>query len=156
VTIVEFTDFECPSCAFTQPILEEVVREYDGKVRLVARDFPLEQHAYAFKAAEAAEAAREQGKYWEYTALLFKNQKALTVDKLKEYATQLGLDRAKFDQALDSGKFASKVQRDLQDGIKIGVSSTPSVFVNGKRVKERTRESLKAAIEAALKDIAKR
>jgi protein-disulfide isomerase len=156
VTIVEFTDFECPSCAVTQPVLEEVVREYAGKVKLVARDFPLEQHAYAFKAAEAAEAAREQGKYWEYTALLFKNQKALTVDKLKEYATQAGLDRAKFDQALDSGKFASKVQRDLQDGIKIGVNSTPSVFVNGKRVKERTRESLKSAIEAALKDIAKR
>ncbi len=156
VTIVEFTDFECPSCAFAQPMLEEVVREYAGKVRLVVRDFPLDQHVYAFKAAEAAEAAREQGKYWEYTALLFKNQKALTVDKLKEYATQLGLDRAKFDQALDSGKFTDKVQRDLQDGAKIGVSGTPAVFVNGRRVKDRSPEGLKVAIEAALKDIAKR
>jgi protein-disulfide isomerase len=78
------------------------------------RDFPLSQHKEAFKAAEAAEAAREQGKYWEYSALLFKNQKALSVPKLKEYASQLGIDRTKFDAALDSGKFAEKIERDLQ------------------------------------------
>lgn len=156
VTIVEFTDYQCPSCARTQPLLEEVAGEYSDKVKLVARDFPLDQHENAAKAAEAAEAAREQGKYWEYVAILFKNQDALQVEKLKEYATQLGLDRAKFDQALDSGKFADKVLRDLSDGSKLGVNSTPTVFVNGKRVKERTRESLKAAIEAALKDSPKK
>ena len=76
VTIVEFTDFQCPSCAMTQPLLEEMVTEYTGKVKLVVRDFPLDQHAHALKAAEAAEAAREQGKYWEYTAVIFKNQSA--------------------------------------------------------------------------------
>jgi protein-disulfide isomerase len=152
VTIVEFTDYECPSCAATQPILEEVAKEFGDKVKLVVRSFPLDQHRHAFKAAEAAEAAREQGKYWEYSALLFTNQKALEVDKLKEYASQLGLDRKKFDAALDSGRFSGKVKRDLADGGKVGVDSTPSVFINGKRAQERTKEALKAAIEAALKD----
>ena len=151
VTIIEFTDYQCPSCAKSQPIIEEVAKEYGDKVRLVARDFPLEQHVHAAKAAEAAEAAREQGKYWEYVAVLFKNQNALEVAKLKEYATQIGLDRAKFDQALDSGKFADKVQRDLEEGDKLGVNSTPTVFINGKRIRDKSPEGLKAAIDAALK-----
>jgi len=152
VTIVEFTDYECPSCGATQPVLEEVVKEFGDKVKLVVRNFPLGQHTHAFKAAEASEAAREQGKYWEYASLLFSNQNALEIDKLKQYASRLGLDRAKFDAALDSGRFAAKVKRDLADGDKIGVDSTPSVFINGKRARERSREALKTAIEAALKE----
>ena len=156
VTIVEFTDYECPSCGSTQPVLEEVVKEFGDKVKLVARNFPLDQHKHAFKAAEAAEAAREQGKYWEYTALLFRNQKALEVDDLKNYATELGLDRRKFDAALDSGRLAEKVKQDLADGNKIGVDSTPSVFINGKRLRERKPEDFRAAIEAALKDAGKK
>lgn len=151
VTIIEFTDYQCPSCAKSQPIIEEVAKEYGDKVRLVARDFPLEQHTNAAKAAEAAEAAREQGKYWEYVAVLFKNQTALEVAKLKEYATQVGLDRTKFDQALDSGKFADKIQRDMREGMKLGVSSTPTVFINGKRIRDKSPEGLKVAIDAALK-----
>jgi len=119
-------------------------------VKLVARSYPLDQHKHAFKAAEAAEAAREQGKYWEYVAVLFKNQTALEIDKLKEYAGQLGLDRKKFDAALDSGKFADAVKRDLAEGDKIGVDSTPTVFINGKRALDKSREVLKSAIEAAL------
>jgi protein-disulfide isomerase len=152
VTIVEFTDYECPSCGATQPVLEEVVKEFGEKVKLVVRNYPLGQHTHAFKAAEASEAAREQGKYWEYASLLFSNQKALEINNLKEYATRLGLDRAKFDAALDSGRFAGKVRRDLADGDKIGVDSTPSVFINGKRARERSKEALKTAIEAALKE----
>src|SRR2546423_570679 len=151
VTIIEFTDYQCPTCGRTAPILEDLMKEYGDRVRLVARDFPLEMHKNAEKAAEAAEAAREQGKYWEYTAILFKNQEALEVPKLKEYATQVGLDRAKFDQALDTGKFYDKVQRDLREGEKLGITGTPTIFLNGKRLRERTAESLKAAIEAALK-----
>lgn len=156
VTIVEFTDYECPSCSATQPVLEEVVSEYGGRVKLVARNFPLEQHKHAFKAAEAAEAAREQGKYWEYVAILFKNQKALEVEKLKEYADQLKLDRKRFDAALDSGKFAGRVKRDLAEGDRLGVDATPTVFVNGRRARDRSREGLKAAIEAALKENARK
>jgi protein-disulfide isomerase len=152
VTIVEFTDYECPSCAKTHPIIEELIKEYAGKVHWVVRDFPLENHPNAYQAAEAAEAAREQGKYWEYINLLFQNQTALSADKLKEYAGQLGLNRARFDAALGSGKFADRVQRDLQEGAKLGINSTPAVFVNGRRVAEKNRESLKAAIESALKN----
>ena len=152
VTVVEFTDFECPSCGATQPVLEEVAKEFGDKVKLVVRNFPLAQHAHAFKAAEASEAAREQGKYWEYVAILFANQKALEVARLKEYASRLGLDRTKFDAALDSGRFSSKVKKDLADGERIGVDSTPSVFINGKRTREKSKESLKAAIESALKE----
>jgi protein-disulfide isomerase len=152
VTIVEFTDYECPSCGATQPVLEEVAKEFGERVKLVVRNFPLDQHTHAFKAAEAAEAAREQGKYWEYSALLFANQKALDIDKLKEYASRLGLDRKKFDAGLDSGRFAAKVKRDLTDGNAIGVDATPSVFINGRKARERTKEALKASIEAALKD----
>jgi protein-disulfide isomerase len=151
VTIVEFTDYQCPTCAATSPVLERLLTEYNGKVRLVVRDFPLEQHADAFKAAEASEAAREQGKYWEYVALLMKNQSALSPDQLKAYASQLSLDRKRFDEALDSDKFADKVQRDLRDGIKYGVAGTPAIFINGRPVADRTYETLKAAIDTTLK-----
>jgi protein-disulfide isomerase len=151
VTIVEFTDFQCPSCAMTHPVIERLANEYQTRIRVVMRDFPLAQHEHAVKAAEAAEAAREQGKYWEYAAILFRNQSSLQVDKLKEYATQLGLDRAKFDAALDSGRFTEKVRRDVQDGQRIGVNATPTVFVNGRRITDRSYEGLKAIIEAALK-----
>jgi protein-disulfide isomerase len=151
VTVVEFTDYQCPSCAATQPTFERVMAEYGDRVRLVVRDYPLSQHADSHKAAEAAEAAREQGKYWEYVTLLYQNQSALQADKLKEYASRVGLDRAQFDAALDSGRFADSVRRDLRDGERAGVNGTPSVFVNGVRVERATYEQLKAAIDAALK-----
>jgi len=151
VTIVEFTDFECPSCARQHPILDKILTEFGDRVRLVVRDFPLSQHANARKAAEAAEAAREQGKYWEYAAVLFRNQSALGVDKLRQYASELGLDRARFDASLDSGKFAEKVQRDVMDGHKLGINGTPTIYINGKRVSDNSYESVKSAIEATLK-----
>jgi protein-disulfide isomerase len=155
VSIIEFTDFQCPSCAQTQPVIERLTNEYGDRVRLVVRDFPLSQHPNAHKAAEAAEAAREQGKYWEYAALLFRNQSALEVDKMKEYASRLGLDRAKFDAALDSGRFVDQVRRDMLDGERLGVNATPTIFVNGRRVSDRTYEGMKAVIEDALKATAK-
>jgi len=151
VTIVAFTDFQCPSCAAIHPALERLVKESGDKVRLVARDFPLNQHAEAFKAAEAAEAAREQGKYWEYVQVLLQNQSSLSVEKLKSFATQLGLDRTRFDAALDSRKFAEMVQTDLDDGIKLGLKGTPSFFINGRRVTAKSYEELKESVDAALK-----
>jgi protein-disulfide isomerase len=152
VTIVVFTDYQCPACASMHPQLERVVKESGDKVRLVVRDFPLTQHAEAFKAAEAAESAREQGKYWEYIHILMRNQPKLTVDKLKAYADELGLDRTRFDSAVDSGKFADLVQRDMDDGVKLGVSATPTIFVNGQRVSASGYDELKATVERALKD----
>jgi protein-disulfide isomerase len=154
VTVVEFTDYQCPACAQAQPVVERLMREYGDRVRLVVRDFPLERHPDSYKAAQAAEAARAQGKYWEYTALLMQHQSALDAAHLKEYATQLGLDRQKFAAALDAGQYAEQVQRDVQDGNSYGVGGTPTFFVNGRRLSENTYEALKAATEAALQDAA--
>jgi protein-disulfide isomerase len=151
VTIVAFTDYQCPSCAAIHPTLERLVKEYGDKVRLVTRDFPLTQHSEAFKAAEAAEAAREQGRYWEYIHILLNNQSALTVDKLKNYASELSLDRARFDSALDSGKFTESVKRDIDDGMKLGINGTPTIFINGRRVRMTDYEQLKASVDAAFK-----
>jgi len=151
VTIVAFTDYQCPSCAAIHPVLEKLVKEYGNKVRLVTRDFPLSQHTDAFKAAEAAEAAREQGKYWEYIQVLLRNQSALGVEKLKSYATDLALDRTRFDSALDSGKFKESVQRDLEDGVTLGINGTPTIFINGRRVSAKGYDELKAMIDTALK-----
>ena len=153
VTIVAFTDYQCPSCAAIHPALERLVKEYGDKVRLVTRDFPLTQHAEAFKAAEAAEAARDQGRYWEYAQLLMRNQSALSVDKLKAYASELALDRPRFDSALDSGKFAEMVQRDIEEGMKLGINATPTLFINGRRVSAKSYDELKANVEAALKTL---
>jgi protein-disulfide isomerase len=150
VTLVEFTDFQCPSCAAMHPVIEEVLKSYGNKVRLVVRDFPLPMHANARKAAEAANAAHAQGKFFEYAALLFKRQKALDVASLKKYATELGLNRAVFDAALDSGKYAAEVKHDINDGEIYGVDSTPTIFINGVALNMLSAEGLRAAIDRAL------
>jgi protein-disulfide isomerase len=149
VTVVEFTDFQCPACAAMHPVLEEVLKTYGNKVRFVVRDFPLNQHEWARKAAEAANAANAQGKFFEYIAVLFKNQKALDVPSLKKYATQLGLDRARFDAALDRGVYAAEVQKDVEDGETYGVGSTPTIFINGVQLRILSAEGLRAAIDRA-------
>jgi protein-disulfide isomerase len=156
VTIVEFTDFQCPSCAAMQPILEEALKTYGKSVRFVVRDFPLKQHANAAKAAEAANAANAQGKFFEYSALLFQRQKALDVPSLKKYASELGLDRAKFDAALDRGVYAAEVRHDISDGEVYGVSSTPSIFINGVLLRTLNAEALKQAIDRELAAAAKK
>lgn len=149
VTIVEFTDFQCPACAAMHPILDEVLKSYGNKVRFVVRDFPLNQHEWARKAAEAADAANAQGKFFEYIAVLFKNQKALDVPSLKKYATQIGLDRARFDAALDRGVYADEVRKDVEDGEMYGVGSTPTIFINGVQLRNLSAEGLRAAIDRA-------
>jgi len=150
VTIVEFTDFQCPSCAAMHPVLEEALKLYGNKMRLVIRDFPLAMHANARNAAEAANAAHAQGKFFEYAALLFKRQDALDVPSLKKYASELGLDRARFDAALDGGTFAAEVQRDIVDGEMYGIDGTPTIYVNGVLLRNLTAEDLRAAIDRAL------
>ena len=149
VTIVEFTDFQCPACAAMHPVLDEVLKSYGSKVRFVVRDFPLNQHEWARKAAEAANAANAQGKFFEYIAVLFKNQKALDVPSLKKYASEVGLDRARFDAALDRGTYAGEVKKDVEDGEMYGVGSTPTIFVNGVQLTILSAEGLRAAIDRA-------
>jgi protein-disulfide isomerase len=150
VTIVEFTDFQCPACAAMQPILEEALKTYGTRVRLVVRDFPLAMHANARKAAEAANAANAQGKFFEYADLLFKRQNALDIPSLKKYASELGLNRARFDAALDGGVYGAEVKHDVDDGQLYGIDSTPAIFVNGIAVTEMSSEALRAAIERGL------
>lgn len=150
VTIVEFTDFQCPACASMHPIIDDVVKVYGNKVRLVLRDFPLNMHPQARKAAEAANAAYAQGKFFEYVALLFKRQNALDVPSLKKYATEIGLDRARFDSELDSAKYAAEVKHDMNDADIYGVDSTPTIFINGVMLKVFSEEGLKQAIDRAL------
>lgn len=149
ITVVEFTDFQCPACAAMHPVLEEVLKSYGDKVRFVVRDYPLNQHEFARKAAEAANAAHAQGKYFEYIALLFKNQKALDVPSLKKYATQIGLDRARFDAALDRGVYAAEIKKDLEDGEIYGVGSTPTIFINGVQLRVLNADGLRQAIDRA-------
>ncbi len=131
VTIVEFSDFQCPFCSRAHDTVEQVMQSYPGKVRLVFRQFPLDFHKQAPKAAEAALCANEQGKFWEYHDILFKNQEKLEPAELKLHATATGLDPAKFASCLDGSKFAGAVKSDTEAGKKAGVSGTPAFFING-------------------------
>lgn len=134
VTIVEFSDFQCPYCSRAESSVDEVMEKYAGKVKLVFRHFPLSFHANAPKAAEAAMCAEQQGKFWEMHKVLFANQQALGVDDLKKHAASIGLDQAKFDQCLDSGAMKAKVDADTAAGGEAGVSGTPAFFINGKLI----------------------
>ena len=149
VTVVEFTDFQCPSCALMYPVLEEVLKPYGNSVRLVVRDFPLSMHENALKAAEAANAANAQGKFFEYIALLYQRQKALDTPSLKKYASEIGLNRQKFDAALDSGTYEGEIKRDITDGEIYGVTSTPTIFVNGVMLRVLSADGLRQAIDRA-------
>ena len=137
VLIVEFSDYQCSFCArFALETLPQILETYEGKIKVVFRDFPLSSiHSNAQKAAEAAECADEQGKYWEYHDLLFQNQQALGVDSLKGYAQQLGLETDAFNECLDSGQYTSEVENDLAQGQSYGVTGTPTFFINGRLVR---------------------
>jgi protein-disulfide isomerase len=131
VTIVEFSDFQCPFCGREIPVVERLMQEYQGKVRLVFRNFPLNFHPFAQKAAEAGACAADQGKFWQMHDKMFTNQQKLAVDDLKGFAKEIGLDAKKFDQCLDSGEKKPLVDTDQKAGEEAGVSGTPAFFVNG-------------------------
>lgn len=151
VTIVEFSDFECPFCGRVNPTIAQVMKEYEGKVKLVFRQFPLSFHPNAKKAGEASLCAADQGKFWEYHDVLFQNQKALGADALKKYAADLKLDTAKFNTCLDSGEKAKAVEADQEAGAKAGVNGTPAFFVNGIPLSGAVPfEDFKSAIDAEL------
>jgi len=132
ITIVEFSDFQCPFCSRLLPTMEQVKQKYGDKVRIVFRQFPLNFHQFAQKAAEASLCANEQGKFWEMHDAMFSNQQDLGVEQLKAKAAGLGLNAEQFNACLDQGKFASQVQADLDAGTKAGVNGTPAMFINGR------------------------
>jgi protein-disulfide isomerase len=131
VTIVEFSDFQCPYCGAAFGTVEQLMQQYAGKVKLVFRQFPLPIHPQAEKAAEASLCAADQKKFWEFHDLLFRNQKKLDASDLKTYAASAGLDGPKFAQCLDSGDKKKQVELDLEAGQAAGVNGTPAFFING-------------------------
>jgi protein-disulfide isomerase len=132
ITIVEFSDFQCPYCARLIPTLEQVKEKYGDKVRIVFRQYPLNFHQFAQKAAEASLCANEQGKFWELHDAMFQNQQALAVEQLKAKAVELGMNAEQFNTCLDNAKYAAQVKADFDDGSKAGVSGTPAMFINGR------------------------
>jgi len=135
VTLIEFSDFQCPYCRQVAPTLKRLRATYGDKVRIVWKDFPLTQiHPLAFKAGEAGHCAAEQGKFWEFHDQVFGNQQALMPDDLKRYAAGLSLDAERFSGCLDMSKHAEVVRDGVAQGTRLGINSTPTVFVNGRRV----------------------
>lgn len=135
VTIVEFSDFQCPFCARSAPVLKELLSKYPDQVRLVYRDFPIETiHSNAIDAALAAECADEQGAFWNMHDALFADQDALDIASLEEHARQIGLDMPKFTECLSTQRYLDEVRQDMADGRSYGVGGTPTFFINGYRL----------------------
>lgn len=155
VTIIEFSDFQCPFCArFDKETFPQIKANYidTGKVRLIYKNFPLPSHTFAQGAAEAAECALEQGKFWEYAQKLFANQSALDTASLKQYAKDLGLNEQSFNSCVDSKKYSSAVTVDANIGNSVGIRGTPSFIINGTLVDGAYPYSVfQAVIEAKLK-----
>lgn len=152
VTVVEFSDFECPYCTRAATAVDQLKKDFKGKsVRVVFRHFPLSFHPNAHLTAQASLAANEQGKFWEFHDLVFQNQKALTRPDLEKYASEAGLNMAKFKAALDSEKFKKQVDDDMALGQKVYVQGTPTMFINGVRVPNPTdANAIKPMIESRL------
>ena len=135
VTIVKFEDFQCPFCKQVQPIFAELLSRYNGKIRVVHKDLPLDSiHPQARPAAEAARCAQEQQKFWDYHDKLYASAPSFAPAELKTYAQEVGLDLALFDRCLTAGKYKELVQNNLMQGAKLGITGTPTFFINGREV----------------------
>jgi protein-disulfide isomerase len=130
ITVIEFADFQCAACQRADQILKQVIEKYPDKIRLIYRDFPLSGSSLA---AQAAQCAHDQDKFWEMHDLLFANQHALAADNLKDYAARLGLDVQQFNACLESARYAEEIRKDIADGQRYGVVSVPTFFVNGRQ-----------------------
>lgn len=147
VTLVEFSDFQCPACKAFQPAVEEIIRTYPNEVLVAYRHFPLHQHPFAVLAAETAEAAGAQGKFWEMTSYLFLNQERISEDFLKNSWKDVKLDEKKFTEALTKHTYRAKIDQDTIDGKRLGVSGTPTFFLNGRKLLLRSTQDLITEVE---------
>lgn len=151
VTLVEYGDFECPYCGAAYPIVKEVQARLGEKLRFVFRNFPITtSHPHAEQAAEAAEAAASQDRFWEMHDVLYENQKRLRDPDLRTYAEQLGLDLEKFDEDLAEHVHAARVREDFMSGVRSGVNGTPTFYINGARHDDSyDADTLLAALQRA-------
>jgi protein-disulfide isomerase len=153
VTIMEFSDFQCPSCKRAQQALGQVMKEFDGQVRLVHRDYPVPSHKGAFPAAEAARCAAAQGAFWEYHDLLYLAVPDFSRDDLVGYAGRLSLDREAFATCLDTHQFRKEIEADVREGRALKLPGTPSFLVNGRPlIGAQPIEAFREAIRDALKE----
>ena len=137
------------------PLLEQVFKKYPNEVKLVHKDFPLRSHKYAQKAAAAALAANRQGKFWEFHDRLFKNANRLNDQKIQEIASELTLDEAKFTKDLQDNEILKIISQDIREGVKAGVRGTPTIFINGRLLRQRTLEEFYRIIEKELEKVKK-
>jgi protein-disulfide isomerase len=153
VTLVEYGDYECPFCGAAYPIVKDVQARMGSKLRFVFRNFPITtSHPHAEQAAETAEAAAAQGKFWEMHDLLYENQRRLDDQDLRGYAQQLGLDLESFDRELTEHVHAARVREDFMSGVRSGVNGTPTFYVNGTRYDDPyDAETLLVALQQAAK-----
>jgi protein-disulfide isomerase len=152
VTIIEFSDFQCPYCGRVEKTLDQLLKDYGDDVQISYRHNPLPFHASAMPAAQAAEAAREQGKFWEMHDKLFTNQAKLERASLDQYATEIGLDAAKFKESMDKEKGKERIKHDMEDAAKFGARGTPTFFINGRNFRgAQPLESFKAVIDEEIK-----
>jgi protein-disulfide isomerase len=153
VTIVEFSDYQCPFCSQAEPLIDQVMQAYPKDVKRVYKQFPLTSiHPNALPASKAAVAAGKQGKFWEMHAKLFGNQRELSPDNYKKWAEELKLDMARFEKDLASPDVQGAIDKDGQEARAADVTGTPTIFVNGKRLQQRSLEGFKAAIDAVLQN----
>ena len=151
VTIVEFSDYQCPYCSQLQSTLNDVLKAYPKEVKLVFKNFPLQFHNQARNAAKATLAAGEQNKFWEMHDIVFQNFSALSDQKFVEFAKQIGLDVNKFAADYKSNKYDFQIEQDTTLGTAIGVRGTPTLFINGQRVTKRSFADFKETIDNILK-----
>ena len=150
VTIVEFSDYQCPFCSQAEGLVNQVIEAYPRDVRLVFKQFPLTSiHPQAMPASKAALAAGRQGKFWEMHKLIFENQRALAPGKFTEFAEQLQLDVPQFQKDMESPEIAAQIQKEMQEAKAADVTGTPTIFVNGKRLMNRSFDGFKQMIEAS-------
>lgn len=149
VTIVEYGDYQCPACSVASGIVNQIMEEYKGKVKLIYRHFPLPQHPFAFKAAISAECAGEQGKFWDMHKALYADQAGINSDNLK-YAEKVGLDIQKYTECINNSGYADKIRKNMKQGENDNLSFTPTFIVNGKKLDSFNVESFRTAINAEL------